>query len=89
MNLQSPESIPPTTTCKLCTGLANLKSFVCPVWRPREPREHNRIVGERQMYYYECTGCGREFYNKDVIVYNDAKAREILRFAVDKQGNFH
>ncbi len=74
--------VPETAVCSECAGLAKLKSFVCPVW---EPREHNRVIGERLMYYYECASCDGEFYDKAVIAYNDAKAREILRIAVDRQ----
>jgi hypothetical protein len=67
--------VPETTVCSECAGLSKLKSFVCPVW---EPREHNRVIGERVMYYYQCLSCEREFYNKAVSMYNDAKTKEII-----------
>lgn len=68
------EEIPSTTCCNICNdGLAHLRKDTNTL---RDVRGTGEVLGEVEMFYYQCCNCDSEFADKNCIQFNDGIVRE-------------
>ena len=68
------EEIPNITPCTCCDhGIAHLRKCSNTL---RDVRGTGEVLGEVEMFYYQCCNCDGEFADKNCIDFNDAVVRE-------------